>query len=67
MRACAPAIKGQPTAAMTTISSLQSVPPHAPKSIGYSDGSPFIPGNIHYKRKKTKAFGLDISVTGQAG
>ena len=67
MQACSPAIKGQSAATMDIISPLQPVPPHASKSIGNSDGSPVIPSNIHHKRKKAKAFGLAISVTGQAG
>ncbi len=58
MRVCAPAIKGQPPATMDILSPLQIVPPHAPKSIGNSDASPFISDNIHHKRKKTKTFGL---------
>ena len=43
---------------MAILSPLQLVPPHAPKSIGNSDGSPVIPDNKHHKRKKTKIFGL---------
>ena len=58
MRACPPAIKGQPAATMTIISTLQLVPPHASKTNGNSDSSPFTPDNIHHKRKKTKTFGL---------
>ena len=52
MRACPPAIKGQPAATMTIISTLLLVPPHASKTNGNSDSSPFTPDNIHHKRKK---------------
>ena len=52
MRACPPATDGQPSATMTIISPLQLVPPHASKTNGNSDSSPFTPDNIHHKRKK---------------
>ncbi|WP_155810044.1 hypothetical protein [Segatella baroniae] len=37
------------------------------KSIGNSDGSPIKPDSNHHKHKKTKVFGLEVSVTDQAG
>ena len=52
MRACPPAIEGQPPATMASISSLLLMPLHASKAIGNSDGSPFIPDDIYHKRKK---------------
>ena len=67
MRACLPAMEGQPSATMASISHLQLVPPHASRPIGNSDGSPFTPNNSHHKLKKTKTFGLDSSGTGQIG
>ncbi|ERK40552.1 hypothetical protein HMPREF9135_2340 [Segatella baroniae F0067] len=67
MQACLPAMEGQPSATMASISHLQLVPPHASRPIGNSDGSPFIPSNIHHKLKKTKTFGLDVSGAGQIG
>ena len=67
MRACPSATDGQPSATMAILSPLQLMPPHASKSIDNSDGSSFIPSNIHHKHKKAKTFGLAFSVTGQAG
>ena len=58
MRACPPAIEGQPPATMASISPLLLMPLHASKAIGNSDGSPVTPNNSHHKRKKTKTFGL---------
>ncbi|ERK39832.1 hypothetical protein HMPREF9135_0374 [Segatella baroniae F0067] len=43
------------------------MPLHASKAIDNPDGSPVTPDNSHHKRKKTKAFGLDISIAGQTG
>ena len=40
------------------ISPLSHVSRMLQKPIDNSDGSPFIPSNIHHKRKKTKTFGL---------
>ncbi|WP_044123043.1 hypothetical protein, partial [Segatella baroniae] len=41
--------------------------PHASKTIDNSGDSLFAPDSNHHKRKKTKTFGLDVSVTGQIG